>query len=504
MIETLPRQVTADPHIKHYISEDAWKLIEEQYYYWHDASDEARKAMHEIVRSATRKDKLRHHLKIINSEMSCKQIWQSVTRLRSDAIPNMYALKDQRGRRVALDKRAEATAEYLSEVQWGKPKPRDYTPDEEHYLNWMHSGQMNTQPGNFNTDPITIEELNHVIKEVMRGKASGPDDISFDFVKVFNETLREEILIMLNDWWREESLPDELLQSRVASLYKKGDPQEPGNCRPISLLNAFLKILAAAIKKRIEPGVEHALSETQFGFRKAKSITHAVFIGRRLQDYAERMGFNGALLFLDWGKVFDQVDQTLSIAALKTYDILDKLINLIKYIYRHPTFKVAIDEIDSPWMPQHTGIRQGWPLSPYTFILVMDLIFRIVNKEIAEGMGNDFEKFRGHDIQFTEIIFADDTILFAADGDSLNQLLHTVEHVSGLFGLRLNRNECVVVNFKRILPIDFEDGAEIKEAEHATYLGVTMSNDGDSDKEVHKRISDAKRAWYKLDEFWKR
>jgi len=185
--------------------------------------------------------------------MSCKQIWQSITRLRSDFAPEMYARKDLRGRRVALDKRADATAEYLSQVQWGKPEHTEYTPDEQRYLQWVHSGQINTQPGNFNTDPITIEELNQVIKEVMRGKASGPDDISFDFVEILNETLREELLVMLNDWWREEELPNDLLQSRVASLYKKGDPQEPGNYRAISLLNAFLKILAAIVKKTIEP-----------------------------------------------------------------------------------------------------------------------------------------------------------------------------------------------------------------------------------------------------------
>ena len=133
----------------------------------------------------------------------------------------------------------------------------------------------------------------------MRGKASGPDDISFEFAKVLNETLRAEIRIMLDDWWHEEELPNELLQSRVASLYKKGDPQEPGNYRPISLLNVFLKILAAIVKKRIEPGVEHALSNAQFGFRKAESTAQPVFIARRLQDYAERMGSNGALHFLD-------------------------------------------------------------------------------------------------------------------------------------------------------------------------------------------------------------
>ena len=155
-------------------------------------------------------------------------------------------------------------------------------------------------------------------------------------------------------------------------------------------------------------------------------------------------------------------------------------------------------------MPQQTGIRQGCPLSPYTFILVMDLIFRIVNKDIRTQMVEDSETSRGYDIQFTEILFADDTLLFAADGESMNRLLHTVEHVSGLFGLMLNRSKCVVVNLKVIFPIAFKNGELIKEVAQATYLGVAMSKDADSDKKVQKRIANARWAWYKLAEFWKK
>ena len=113
-------------------------------------------------------------------------------------------------------------------------------------------------------------------------------------------------------------------------------------------------------------------------------------------------------------------------------------------------------------------------------------------------MGEDFETFRGHDIKLTEILFADDTLLFAADGESMNRLLHTVEHVSGLFGLMLNRSKCVVVNLKKTLPIAFKNGERIKEVAQATCLGVAMPKDADSDKEVQRRIANARWAWYKL------
>ena len=107
-------------------------------------------------------------------------------------------------------------------------------------------------------------------------------------------------------------------------------------------------------------------------------------------------------------------------------------------------------------------------------------------------MGEDFETFRGHDITSTEILVADDTLLFTADGESMNQLLHTVEHVSGLFGLMLNRSKCVVVNLKRICPIVFENVELIKEVARATYLGVATFKDAGSDKEVQKRITKRK------------
>ena len=87
---------------------------------WNDSNEEQRHILAKKLRKATRKDKMAYHLKIINSDMSCKDIWQSITRLRSDYVPTMYARKDKDGRRVALDKRAEATADYLSQVQWGK------------------------------------------------------------------------------------------------------------------------------------------------------------------------------------------------------------------------------------------------------------------------------------------------------------------------------------------------------------------------------------------------
>ena len=74
----------------------------------------------------------------------------------------------------------------------------------------------------------------------------------------------------------------ELLTAKVASLYKKGDPNKQENYRPISLLNSFYKLIAAVIKLRLESAGEQTLKTTQFGPAK-KSTTHALFASRRIQ-----------------------------------------------------------------------------------------------------------------------------------------------------------------------------------------------------------------------------
>ena len=100
MTETLPRQEAAQQHIQHYISKETWILIVEKFHHWNDANEADRQAMTNRVRKATRKDKLEHPLNMINSDMSCKQLWQNITRLRSDFIPKMYARKDQQGKQL--------------------------------------------------------------------------------------------------------------------------------------------------------------------------------------------------------------------------------------------------------------------------------------------------------------------------------------------------------------------------------------------------------------------
>ena len=78
------------------------------------------------------------------------------------------------------------------------------------------------------------------------------------------------MLELLNHWWREEDMPEEMLKARVVLIYKKGDTNKYANYRPISLLNTMYKLFAAVLQRRIAETLDTDLQETQYGFRRER------------------------------------------------------------------------------------------------------------------------------------------------------------------------------------------------------------------------------------------
>lgn len=60
-----------------------------------------------------------------------------------------------------------------------------------------------------------------------------------------------------------------------------------------------------------------------------------------------------------------------------------KLRNIMKALYKNTQFETEIDGVESEWQTQKTGIRQGCPLSPYLFIIVMSVMFHEIHKELG-------------------------------------------------------------------------------------------------------------------------
>ncbi len=71
------------------------------------------------VKKTCRQDKRHHLLQKVKPDMSAKEQWKVLKSFKQEFNPQQYARNDMHGQRVPLGQVAEATAEYLEQVQWG-------------------------------------------------------------------------------------------------------------------------------------------------------------------------------------------------------------------------------------------------------------------------------------------------------------------------------------------------------------------------------------------------
>ena len=115
----------------------------------------------------------------------------------------------------------------------------------------------------------------------------------------------------------------------------------------------------------------------------------------------------------------------------------EKFPKAIAALYNNPTFAVKQGNKHSDWKTQHSGIRQGCPLSPYLFIIVMTVMFRDIYDCV------NLERGTLHPVNFTDLMYADDTALITNNCNAMNRLLGEIEFQADYCGLNFNKDRCV-------------------------------------------------------------
>ena len=160
---------------------------------------------------------------------------------------------------------------------------------------------------------------------------------------------------------------------------------------------------------------------------------------------------------------------------------------------------VEIEGEQSEWTQQMTGIRQGCPLSPYLFLVVMTVLFN----DIHEQIGLELIQNRIPGATFDEVLYADDTICISTCTKTINKLIERIETLGEKYGLILNHNKCEVLTTEVNPDIHFKNRTRIEKKDQVTYLGCEINMEGNIKKEIGRRIANTMITLKKLDLFWR-
>ena len=111
------------------------------------------------------------------------------------------------------------------------------------------------------------------------------------------------------------------------------------------------------------------------------------------------------IISIDAEKVLDKTQHTFMTKTLQKAGIEGTYLNIIKATYDKPTANIILNGEKLKAFPLKSGARQGCPLSPLLFNIVLEVLARAIRKE-KEIKGIQI----GKEVKLS--LFADDMILY--------------------------------------------------------------------------------------------
>ncbi len=105
--------------------------------------------------------------------------------------------------------------------------------------------------GNIDTVPhILNKEVEKAIDNLKNNKAAGPDNIENRTLKILKNTVSPHLANIFNNILREKWIPSQWEEAEIILLFKKGEKENIGNYRPISLTSNISKLFSSIVKKQ--------------------------------------------------------------------------------------------------------------------------------------------------------------------------------------------------------------------------------------------------------------
>jgi hypothetical protein len=139
---------------------------------------------------------------------------------------------------------------------------------------------------------------------------------------------------------------------------------------------------------------------------------------------------------LDAEKAFDKIQHPFMIKVLERSGIQGPYLNMIKAIYSKPVANIKVNGEKLEAIPLKSGTRQGCPLSPYLFNIVLEVLARAIRQQ-KEVKGVQTGK---EEVKIS--LFADDMIVYISDPKNpTRDFLYQINNFSEVAGYKINSNK---------------------------------------------------------------
>lgn len=366
----------------------------------------------------------------------------------------------------------------------------------------MEFTRLNEEGSNAGPTPTQME-IEIILQRMKNNAAPGTDGLPAELFKYGTESLIEALLEIISKAFEENVIPTNWTWTLQVPIPKINNPLKVDDYRCITLCNIAYKIYACILLNRLKNQLPAMLSY-QMAFQESRSASDQLFVLRRIIDERWRKGCPTILVSIDLKQAFDTIEVSKLAPILQQMGVSPALINRI--------VEACLVEVTSlQWYGQRTptiskgkGIKQGCPLSPRLFILMLHHVLMTLKEFVPEM---NFEHI-GRIILPCILAYADDILILCENEEDVGKLIEILEPLLASVGLQINTTKTKVL-FRN--PYDIKNTApdctkqfgkyNLAVVTKLRYLGAFITSSLTRKEITAERIKKAKKAFHALCSF---
>lgn len=321
-----------------------------------------------------------------------------------------------------------------------------------------------------------ITERDLKANKVPLSSSPGPDGISPKTARSIPTGIMLRIMNLIL-WCG--NLPQPSRLARTIFIPKTVTANRPQDFRPITVPSVLVRQLNAILASRLTSSVNW--DSRQRGFLPTDGCAdNATMVDLILRE-SHKSWKSCYIATLDVSKAFDSISHAAVTNTLTAYGLPRDFVDYVQKTYEVGGTTLNGNGWSSEAFNPARGVRQGDPLSPILFNLVIDRLLRSLPKEIGAKVGNAMTNAAA---------FADDLVLFAETPMGLQKLLDVTTNFLCSVGLTLNADKCFTVSIKGqpkqkctvVTQHSFRIGSRevpsLKRTDEWKYLGIRFTAEG--------------------------